>query len=129
MKITTTYDVTPADITNLVVSALEGGYSPWLHKFELVENHGILRRGECWYGQDEVFANPFIITATFDDPGLEEGNGRKSLTFCHADVFEALQKMAQKAPHHFRNIVDDNTDAITGDVFMQFVLLGEIVYG
>jgi hypothetical protein len=39
-----------------------------------------------------------------------------------------LRIMAEKYPQHFANVVNDNDDAETGDVFLQCCLFGEIVY-
>jgi len=40
-----------------------------------------------------------------------------------------LQVMADKYPRHFQDLLNDNDDAITGDVFLQCCLWGEVVFG
>jgi hypothetical protein len=38
--------------------------------------------------------------------------------------------MAEKSPQHFGDMLSEsNADSITADVFLQYVALGEIVYG
>lgn len=37
--------------------------------------------------------------------------------------------MLQESPEHFANIISENDDAETADVFLQYAVLGEIVYG
>jgi hypothetical protein len=44
-------------------------------------------------------------------------------------VRAGLQVLATKYPHHFADIVVDNSDCTTGDVLVQCALFGEIVYG
>lgn len=44
-------------------------------------------------------------------------------------IQNGLKVMAEKAPSHFGDFMDDTHDAITADVFLQCCLLGEIVYG
>ena len=58
----------------------------------------------------------------------DEGNqdGRKTLE--NADLPRAVTLMAEKAPRHFADLVGGNPDRITYDVFMQMLVLGEIVY-
>ena len=44
-------------------------------------------------------------------------------------VQRGLQTMAEKYPRHWGDFIRENEDAITGDVFIQCCLLGEVVYG
>ncbi len=40
-----------------------------------------------------------------------------------------LQVLAEKYPHHFKDIIQESGDATTGDVLVQCALFGDIVYG
>lgn len=48
-------------------------------------------------------------------------------------TLESVQKglacMAEKAPRHYGDLLSENDDAITADVFIQCCCFGEIVYG
>jgi len=44
-------------------------------------------------------------------------------------VADGTAKMAKDYDWHFMNIITENDDAITADVWLQCVLLGEVVYG
>lgn len=44
-------------------------------------------------------------------------------------VERGLGVMFQKYPHHYADFQKDNADAVTGDVFLQCCLLGDVVYG
>lgn len=63
------------------------------------------------------------------DVYADGAEGRKALPLDGASVLRGLKAMQEKAPRHFANFLQENEDAETGDVFLQFCLLGEIVYG
>lgn len=44
-------------------------------------------------------------------------------------LLNGLRIMADKYPFHFAAWINENDDAITGDVFIQCCTLGDIVYG
>ena len=44
-------------------------------------------------------------------------------------VKRGLTCMAKKEPKHFADILDENADDDTADVFMQCALLNEVIYG
>lgn len=46
-----------------------------------------------------------------------------------ANIERGLKVMAKKYRRHFDNIVNDNADAITGDVLIQCAVFGDLIYG
>jgi hypothetical protein len=42
---------------------------------------------------------------------------------------KAFALMAKNSPDHFADFMSENEDAVTADVFLQYVALGEVVYG
>jgi hypothetical protein len=42
---------------------------------------------------------------------------------------DGIKVMIQKQPSHFSDVMQDNDDAITADVWIQCALLGEVIYG
>lgn len=44
-------------------------------------------------------------------------------------IQRGLELMARDYPHHWHDVVTQNQDAITGDVFLQLCLFGEVRYG
>lgn len=69
------------------------------------------------------FKGGFITFSDLEDEEAEH----KNLTI------EAIQRgvkiMAEKYPRHFGDWIKENDDAITGDVFLQCCLFGEVIYG
>jgi hypothetical protein len=45
------------------------------------------------------------------------------------DISDGLKLMAQKYPKHWAQFLLGNEDSITGDIFIQLCLFGELVYG
>ena len=109
--------------------ALEGGSNYWLHSADLKEGFTKPDSKLVWWGHEEVLKHPFKIEVQFEDPQGDEGNndGRKTLE--NVDLQRAVTLMAEKAPRHFADLAGGNPDRITYDVFMQMLVLGEIVYG
>jgi len=46
-----------------------------------------------------------------------------------AEILSGFQIMAEKYPRHWNDFFIENEDSITADVWLQCVVLGEIVYG
>jgi len=67
-----------------------------------------------------------VILSVRDSADEEEG---KLLRFDIEAVKRGLQLMADKYPKHFADFMNENDDAITGDVFVQCCVLGDVVYG
>ncbi len=44
-------------------------------------------------------------------------------------IKKGLAIMAKKEPAHFGDLIADNADQITADVFLQCCLFGEVIYG
>ena len=125
-EVTTTVDLDPKRIQDIVCGAFEGGSNYWLgrSRVELVvpTYESLPDENVVWYGREfNVFAQD-CFRITFD---LEDGI--KELT--PETVQKGLDLMAVKYPEHFNNLVAENDDAETHDVFLQLCLFQEIVYG
>lgn len=122
--------VEPATIMSLFVSALEGGSNYWLRDMKYKGTVKPEEEGVVWWGSANVYAAPnFSAQAVFDDPKKEEGNGKGRKTIFRDDLEHGLTVMAQKYPSHFGDMLAENDDANTADVFMQCVLFGDVIYG
>ena len=124
-----TSNVTPEQICSLFVSAFEGGYSPWIHEADFISGTVDTSDPVVFWGHDEYYANPFQMKIRYDSPDGEEGNAEGVKIIANADVVRGLGIMAKKYPFHFASILNENADAITGDVLVQCVLMDDIVYG
>jgi hypothetical protein len=134
-EITTTVELSDDLIAGVLCAALEGGSNYWYH---------IVGRGDIGLHPDPAFEKswgryahvvPFReggyleFSANADDDN-ETVNGRTRFTLDRAAIERGLDLMAKmNPPFHFNQIVDENYDAGTGDVFLQMCLFGTLVYG
>lgn len=108
-------------IESLLVSAFEGGSNYWYRIEKRVNPKD--KNKDCY---ETVFNGDGLIVS--DINGANRGESvRKVLN--NLTVQSGLQTMAKKYPWHFVNVVSDNADAETGDVFLQCCLFEEIIYG
>jgi hypothetical protein len=84
-----------------------------------------------WYADEAFIASPgFQFTIQYDSDDDEEGDctGEKIIT--RNDIVVGLTLMAEKYPDHWADLISEsNADAVTYDVAMQCIVLGEVVYG
>lgn len=107
-------------VESLIVSALEGGSNYWYCEAE-------------WSHADEV---EWYYEAPFRDGGYLRVKQRDDCGDVRPTEFDltlervvaALTKMSAEYPDHFSDIVRENADAVTGDVFLQLAVLDEMVY-
>ncbi len=83
-----------------------------------------------WYADEAFIASPdFDFTINYDNPD-EGGDERAVKTIARADIIKGLELMAAKSPDHWADLISESSaDAVTYDVTMQYIVLGEIVYG
>lgn len=108
-------------IYDLVVTGMEsGGYG----SFQFAENSG------AWDADGWVLAEEGKTQAfrkiRIEDKYEDETFGKY---LYDAALVLGLRRMADKYPKHFDNFMQENEDAITGDVFLQCVVFGEVIYG
>ena len=101
----------------LLISAFEGGSNYWIQKARSVN-------GGDEYEQAFDYGVRIWVSAERGDPF-----SGKSFLLNLTAMEKGLQVMADKFPHHMADILAENDDATTGDVFLQLCLFGEVVYG
>ncbi len=110
-----------AMVANMIVGAIEGGSNYWAEGLYLTRSG---RRAELkpWYSDPAIYRPGLLL-----DMVVRDEIQHKFLTF--DDFAKGLRKMKKEAPRHWKNWIDENDDAETADVMLQFVAFGEIVYG
>lgn len=109
-------------IADLATAGIEGGCSPWLESIKPRSWKG----DDPWYASASFWDGFFEIAATFDGPEDLEGSFASITVVGPEDLQRAFTQMPA---HHLADFLNDNSDAETGDVFLQLLILGEIVYG
>lgn len=124
----------PDVVENLCCIAFEGGANYWLKTADYTgEWKKPIGDNLVWWGFSEVFTRArFQAELGYDDPDAEEFNvetNTKKKQITYADLERGLNLMAEKCPIKFAEAVMGDADADTADVFMQFVVFGDVVYG
>lgn len=120
MKIKCETEVSDETLESLIVGALEGGSNYWYQ----IEKRIGPKVGK--YAVDQVMKGGGFVISDEREMGPEEKKiGRLTLVSCR----KALTLMALHHPRHFSNIITENDDAETADVFLQLAVLGEVIYG
>lgn len=129
----------PQPITNRMLSgilcvAFEGGVGYWCRiqgyrypegtePADFSDGGRLQTPGDYWHRCQLV---PLYTGGAVILLDIEEG---KTHRLDLAALLRGAQKMAEEYPKHFRDWVEENDDAITGDVFLQCCIFGEAVYG
>lgn len=108
-------------LEDLFITAFEGGSNYWAEvKQKTPRGEG--SSSERWWRNIMKKGGTMTI---YDAEEEGEILGRFDLP----KVLVGTAKMAENAPEQFANVLSENYDAETADVWFQFVVLGEIVYG
>lgn len=83
-------------------------------------------KADWWYSDPNYFTSAFKFEVVELD---DETTGHETRHTVHeGDMTRGLAVMAQKFPHIFRQVLEDDTDAPCADIFMQCILFGEEKY-
>jgi hypothetical protein len=109
------------DIKDLLCNALEGGSGYWC----AIKRHENPDNVKCEYKH---------LDLPFTEKGgviiiVPEDEDDKEYRLDRASMKKGLEIMAEKYDWHYRNFINDDADAETGDVFLQCSLLGDIIFG
>lgn len=129
---TVVHHVSDEDIASLLISAFEGGSNYWYRIEDGGFNYDLPvvwpEIGPCWYIDRPLGGGSLTIVAIDEQTGEPDKSiGEKVLD--RASITSGINVMAAKYPRHFADLINDNADSITGDVFLQCCLFGEVVFG
>lgn len=130
MIITTTVEIPPRRIADLMVTAIEGGIGYWCKSVKLVSAKGM---AQPWYDDENLFevrAEELQIMVTELDPHQEHHNGEWFLDLRKMEnAFKLMQEFGNPKGYCWRDFLSENDDATTADVWFQLAVFGEVVYG
>lgn len=114
----TEIEITSQEIADLITSAMEGGSSYWCAEAILITPDPVSLTFP-WYADPKLYDVPFVMEVTPHEDELVQVSKRE---------FEAGLALFAK-DRHFGDLLADNADAETGDVFFQLCCFGEVRYG
>lgn len=127
LNIATTVTIPLQRVADLFVNAIEGGSNYWMTSLRPGDKmrERAPKDATNWYESGASYAtddDTEVLMTVLEDEGTEH-------TITLGSIRSGLQFMADSYPTHFADILTRNDDAITGDVFVQCVVFGEIIYG
>ena len=122
MSFTIERTITAERMEDLLCCAFEGGIGYWA-QVELLEDAG----ARPWRYVHELPVRGGSVTLS-DSTG--EGWPETAEPYLNGtSLQEGLKIMGDKHPRHMADFLAENEDAITGDVFVQCCVFGEVVFG
>jgi hypothetical protein len=118
-----------------LTAAFEGGMSNyWISSVDRVDEDKLT--GKPRYLQDWPFLGGALLITVNEDPGNTKRppfRGTSTWRLDRKALIEGAKTMAAlkkgEGGHHWGNVVQDDGDAETGDVYLQCCLFGEIIFG
>lgn len=158
MKISIPIEIDLNSVSDLLVSAFEGGIGYWAYQLRVERASSYPVRNDekdrgmppeqvsTWlryeapfgpggavilYAHDELPDNVYPRDVKEDGTFVNDDDAGRvnELRIDMPAIEKGLKVMAEKHPRHFADFIGDNADATTGDVFIQCVVFGELVYG
>lgn len=127
LGITIEHKISLYDIGCLLTDAFEGGSNYW---YMIHDAH----RPATWKKKEKHFYYEYAITyggyLIISDEALEEPTIKRPFIRLDLELLKkGLQIMAKDYINHYADLVKDNADAVTADVFLQCCIFGEVIYG
>lgn len=118
--------VSAKKIADQVITAVEGGIGYWCVGFHLVSSEHTPQE-KPWYADPKLYEGAFDIRVTLDDEHTTGEGVEYHLT--PEKVQAGLDWLAKSSLGRISEIINDEGDADTADVFIQACLFQEIIYG
>ena len=122
------------NLSNLLSVATYGNYWPVIKAYKSDAEKGIFDPDEC---REDKWAKALLHgkgVAVYDCYALEDAEteeekdeARHPITL--DNIRRGLELMRDEYPRHWADLVEENDDLITGDVFLQLAVFGELIYG
>lgn len=140
MQITTTVEIAPQQIADLVTTACECNHmtTAWCSKFWLVTPTEVPadKRAEgdeklVWYAHPWLYTQPDLKIEVEELESESTGSTKKHYIGLpeFERAFKLMQEYGTPKGWHWRNFIEGDGDAETADVFLQLATFGEVIYG
>lgn len=124
-------ELTVGDVAGLICTGMEGGIGYWSQISGYIDPNprpekSVMMEGEPPFRHNEwpLYDGGAVLLDIIED--YEEP---RTVKLDKEAVKRGLELMPKVAPRHWHDFINQNDDAITGDVFIQLCVLGEVVYG
>ena len=121
--------LTPDDVTNMLVGAWEGGSNYWAYVSDKMMDKA-LAKTEDMQGEPTVYRVLMAIQRGLPVRVRDAENPSEILGVLTPERWAIAEDLMLKHHRsHFGDILKENDDASTADVFFQLAVMGELVYG
>jgi hypothetical protein len=133
MKVKIEHEISEETIADLMTAAIEGGSAYWCD--EITQQSGAKsEEGVAWYSDPEIYRakeGTFLTLQVVEsEPSSENSDGRFIINLEKMQkAFNLMGEFGTPKGFHLRNLLEENWDAETADVFLQLATFGEVVYG
>ena len=125
------------NLVNLLSVATYGNGWPLIKAYKSDKESGLFNDCECRedkWAKALMFGKGVVVCDLYDDDAEDfDGNGKFPESAKHRitmdNVRKGLELMQEQYPRHYADLVEENDDAITGDVWLQLAVFGDIIYG
>lgn len=125
------------NLVNLLSVATYGNEWPLVKTYKSDRDAGLFNDCECRedkWAKALMFGKGVVVCDLYDDDAEDfDGNGKFPESAKHRitmdNVRKGLELMQEQYPRHYADLVEENDDAITGDVWLQLAVFGDIIYG
>lgn len=131
VQVSIEFHVDAEQIVSLLVGAIEGGINYWAQSADYKGRKPIGDAASYdWYAEVDFLLSPgWKFKLSYDLEEGKEGDSKGRCLINLTKVRQGLRSMALNDPKHFADLISENADATTADVFMQHIVFGKVIYG
>ena len=122
------------NLSSLLSVATYGNGWPDIRNYKSDAEKGLFNDCECIedkWAKALLEGNGVVVYDTYEldeaETAEERAAAKHKITI--DDVRKGLELMRDEYPRHWADLVEENDDLITGDVFLQLAVFGELIYG
>ena len=119
--------ITLQRVDDMLNGAIEGGSGYWAKFGTLKASPAFIRNRDVhYYCLDHVYQGGSVpVYEDLPDSDTDEHLGDLTMD----SIKKGIYLMHTKHPEHYADMLTENDDATTHDVFLQLAVMGEIIYG
>lgn len=126
VKVEVPFILTTSYLSDIIVTALEGGINYWCSDITIWKYGWPIRLGQL---PDDFIG---LVNIEIEEDETGDRYSLNTVGVCsnyHSLVRRAILKMKALCPQHLFDLVNEDYDATTADVFIQLMFFGEVRYG
>jgi len=122
-EVSTKTQISRETISDLLCTAFEGGSTYWVNELFIMKDAPDSMRPDDFSGYASEHGAYGGILKIFDN------EAETTYLLSDTEIQRGLNRMAEDHCHHWMDLINENMDADTADVFLQCCVFGEVVYG